>query len=219
MKTIISLLSFTLIFIFGCKKEKVTYSLTGQLVSCGSTQYTANSYVDLFQQRNGGNYKSEIVATTTTDSDGKFSFTYTPNNNLDNVLILRQSSRFGFVNLVEGIPIKNIPDFKYYYSGSGYHLIVSLNVQKPYTANDTLYVYIPGSTAATEYKAAGPFVSGRIITKINQGFYPKVNYSGTEQTIRSGLLIGGNDVFNKTYTVPFPTKCEGDSIYVNLDIR
>ena len=218
MKNLIFILSLA-ILLSSCKKEKLTYSITGQLVSCGSTQYTANSYVDLFQQRNGGNYKSEIVATTTTDSEGKFSFTYIPNNNLDDVLILRQSSGNSFINLVEGIPIKNISDFKYYYSGFAYNLVVSLNVQKPYTANDTLYVQSCSTVNPNGIKIPGPFVSGRLFVVPGLALRPKVNYSGNTQNINAGLNSSLSTVFAKDYFVPFPTKWGGDSIYVNLDIR
>jgi hypothetical protein len=54
-----------------------------------------NEGIGLFQQKNGLNNNSKVLANTTTDTKGNFSFTYETDNTLDK-LIIRASSGFWF---------------------------------------------------------------------------------------------------------------------------
>jgi hypothetical protein len=220
MKNLILFILTFSIFIFSCKKEKITHTITGQFMPCSGYNNTGD--FELYQQKNGSNSNAQILSTTKTDPNGKFSFTYTTDNTQDK-LILRTSSGFGYANIVEGIDITDIPDLKIFFPS--YHLIISLNVTKPYTSSDTLFMgnYNNGTPIGL-VKVAGPFISGRKFTFPNLYLGTAISapkYSGTLHTYNCLLNtpFGTSGAFDKDYIVPLSSKCSGDSVYVSLDIK
>ncbi len=215
MKKFIIFISIVALFT-NCKKEKVSYTIKGQVVLCfnGTQTPQANKTIELYQQKNGTNVNAEVLSTTTTDNNGDFTFTYTTTN-LSDGLIIRESSGFGYYNLIAGVPIININDMKIYYLGR-YNLVVSLNVTKPYTNNDTLYVN--NLKNLTYIKKAGPFTSGRIYKEGDVGFLEDRYYGGNKQTLYCGLNSLSNFIFNKDFIIENSKLC-GDTVYVSLDIK
>jgi hypothetical protein len=217
MKNLIIFISIAILF-SNCKKEKITRTISGQFFTCGPAAEFTN--YELLQQKNGLAIGSEVLSTTKPDITGKFSFNYTTDNTTDK-LFIRQSSGFGYNKIIENIDNKDISNLNIYLTFK-YHLIVSLNVIKPYTNNDTLF--FQSYTNTNGLKLAGPFVSRRVLVASNlyvgtSIFAPM--YSGTPQSIFCGLnsSYGTSGTFDKDYLVPLPTKCSGDSIYVSLDIK
>ncbi len=214
MKNII-LIILTSVVLFSCKKEKVTYTLSGQFVSCSSgTQYA--SKFDLFQPKNTLNTIGDVIGTIQTDINGNFSVTYETNSTKK--LLIRGSTGFGTDILLEGIDVGNVSNLKIY-STFKYHLIVSLNVTKSYTSNDTLFLQSYTNAYPNGIKIAGPFLSGRVYVAPN--LYSGTAYGGTLERYycRLNNPNGTSGPFDKDYLVPLPTKCEGDSVYVTLDIK
>ncbi len=217
MKNIVTILLLILVITSSCKKEKISYSLKGQIVLCYSpTNQVAykNAKIELFQQKIGIDRKGEIIGTTTTDSSGNFNFTYTTNNITDKIKI-RESSGFGLSDIISGIPVKNIDNLKVYYSGR-YNLVVILNVINPYTNNDTLFV--SNLKTLTYLKRAGPFVNGRVYTEGGVSLLEDPSYNGNKQTMSCGLNSLQNLIFNKEFIVSNNFLC-GDTVYVTLDIK
>lgn len=215
MKNLIIILSLIVCFT-SCKKVKVSNSIKGQIVVCYSPTNQvsyANSKIELYQQNNGTNSKSQILATTTTDANGNFTFEYSTDNSNDN-LIIRESSGFGFSNIMTGIPLKTMDNLKIYYSGR-YNLVVSLNVTKPYTNNDTLYVANPKTL--NYVKKAGPFFNGRYYFESSVPVKPDPNYSYNTENLRF-VINNDNNSFNKDFQIETNKLC-GDTVYVTLDIR
>jgi hypothetical protein len=213
MKNIISILIIFLL-LFSCKKEKVSYTITGRFLPC--TGYNNTDNYEIYQKKNGSNVNAEILATTKTDANGSFSFTYITSN-LNDKLTLRQSSGFGYSEILENIDLGDIPNL--IIGRPLYHLILSLNVTKPYTSNDTLFVLRATLYNPISFKIAGPFVSGRLLKIVNAGFYPSASYGNTRQLIEWGMKTPSYNDLTTEYFVPMPTKCSGDSVYVSLDIK
>ncbi len=220
MKNIILIFTIS-ILLFSCKKDNsITHTLSGQYIYCNGVVYTGD--FELYQEKSGSNSSGQILATTKTDSLGNFSFTYSTDNTQDK-LILRTSSGFGYNKVLEGIDIGDISNLKIY-NTHRYHLIVSLNITKPYTSSDTLFLQSYTNAYPNGIKIVGPFVSGRVYVATNLYVGTPTsapNYSGNLHTYYCGLnspyeLTGA---FSKDYIVPKPTKCSGDSVYVSLDIK
>lgn len=206
------------IFLGACKKDKITTNtIQGQIVVCYSPTNQvayANSKIELYQQKDGTNIKAEILSTTTTDNIGNFTFTYATTN-LSDKLIIRESSGFGYSNLITGIPIKDVNDLKVYFAGR-YNLVVSLNVTKPYTTSDTLS--IRNLNGGVNPKIAGPFRNGRIYKEVGIGFLRDIVYTGTEQTLNYRIYSSQILDFSKDFIVENNKLC-GDTVYVSLDIK
>lgn len=215
MKNLIIFISIAILFT-NCKKEKVTYTIKGQIIICYSPTNQvsyANSKIDLFQQKNGTFSGAQTLANTTTDTNGNFTFDFTTDNQNDN-LIIRESSGFGNSNIMTGIPLKNIDDLKIYYNGR-YNLVVSLNVTKTYTNSDTLYISNPKTL--NYVKKAGPFINGRYFVESGVSVKPDPNYEFNSENIRY-VINNDNNSFNKDYKVVTNKLC-GDTVYVSLDIK
>ncbi len=213
MKKIILFIIVAILFT-NCKKEKVAYTITGQFLPC--TGYNNTDNYEIYQKKNGSKVNAEILATTKTDANGNFSFNYTTSN-LNDKLTLRQSSGFGYSEIIAEI---NLGDISNLIIGRPlYHLILSLNVTKPYTSNDTLFIRRATLYNPIDFKIAGPFTSGRLLSKINSSYYPEVIFNGTFQVLECGMKTPNYNEFQKDYIVPRPTKCDGDSVYVTLDIK
>ena len=156
MKTTISLLTILLLF-SACDKNK-TYILKGRLIyNCGIPV----SNQDLVELKTEGEFH-----TTTTDSNGYFTFTYKKGSfgvlriNKDKILI--------------GIPLQTSPelDLGDVYVGGTIDLIVKLQVNNPHTENDTLLIFDLESNDYTKQIAIpGPFTTGVIDTFID-GYFP-----------------------------------------------
>ncbi len=203
-------------FFSNCKKENTAYNLKGRIVLCYNTGVItpfANEPIDLFQTYNGGNYKSRVLGNTSTDAQGNFSFNYITDDR-DEKLAIRASSGFGFIKIVKGIPVQNISDLKVYYSGR-YNLVIGLNVTKPYTNSDTLY--ISDLINLGYIKKAGPFVSGRVSVQPGVALN-EPEYENNKGIIYSGLNSNTNLIFNKEFIIENSKLCS-DTVYVNLDIR
>ncbi len=214
MKNIITI--FILLFFAFCKKEKIAYILKGQVVLCYSPTNQVgykNKRIELFQQKNGIDRKGEIIGTTTTDSSGNFNFGYTTSNIIDKIKI-RESSGFGISDIITAIPVKNIDNLKVYYSGR-YNLVVSLNVIKPYTNNDTLFV--SNLKNLTYIKRAGLFVNGRYYTEISVPIKPDINYEFNNEKLFY-VLNNNDNTFIKDFKIENSKLC-GDTVYVTLDIK
>lgn len=205
-------------FIFySCKKDKNSsnsHTIKGSFVNCNngnSTYNYNNTVIDLFQQSNGSNNNSKVLANTSTDSQGNFTFNYNTSNIRDK-LIIRTSTGFGFFKIIEGIPIEDLPNLKIF--TGNYGLVVSLNVTKPYTNNDTLVIIKPDSNLLKKY--SGPFVSGRIFSCKNVGILGPVYYESNGAILQAGL----NNFLdlNKSYVIENSKLC-GDTVYVNIDVR
>lgn len=204
-----------ILLLSNCKKENTTYKLKGQIVLCNNGLETsfANEEIDLFQTKGGSNNNSKVLGKTKTDAQGNFSFEYATNN-IDDRLVVRVSTGSGFLNLISGIPADNISDLKVCYSAR-YNLVVGLNVTKPYTNNDTLYV--ENVLTQNNIKIAGPFTSKRLYVVGSKSVSSQMNYGGNIEKIRCSLN-GTNDSFTKQFLVENSKLC-GDTVYVNLDIK
>jgi hypothetical protein len=213
----IAFLLFVVIAFATCKKPEVIYTLSGQIMPCFG--YSINTDLQLYQKK-ASNRDAKVLATTKADANGNFTFTYSTDNTFDK-LKLRQSTGFGFNNIIEEIDIKNIEGLKIY--SPKYHLVVNLNVIKPYTSNDTLYM--EGLTYTNPYaKFSGPFISGRKLVYTNRNVGTSINdpfYNGTNQVYicRLNSPINASQIFDKEFNVPLPSQCNGDSIYITLDIK
>lgn len=216
MKKLILIILYS-IFFGACKKDKMsTNMLKGQIIVCYSPINQipyASSKIELYQQKNGTNINSQTLATTTTDVNGNFIFEYSTDNPNDN-LTIRESSGFGISNIMTGIPLKNIDNLKIYYNGR-YNLVVNLNVTKPYTNSDTLYISNPKTL--NYVKKAGPFINGRYFVESGVSVKPDPNYGFNSENIRY-VINNDNNSFNKDYQVETNKLC-GDTVYVSLDIK
>lgn len=217
MKNLIIMVGLTLM-INSCKKnEDSTNTIKGQIFNCNNGVLIPNYLnrtIDLFQQKNGSNNDSKVLANTTTDAQGNFSFTYSTNNSSDK-LMLRASSGFGFSTLMEEIPIEDINNLKVVLPA--YNLVVGLNVIKLYSNNDSLYITKPDSNSL--FKIKGPFISGRLFTCKNVLLRGTLKYSSNEQKLSSGVYNGNTGVdLSKIYLVENNKLC-GDTVYVNIDVR
>ena len=217
MKNIIIILTVS-ITIFGCKKQSPnTYTIKGQLLNCNNgvtTPTFVNTSIDLFQQNGGSNNNSKVLANTTTDAQGNFTFSYTTTNTFDK-LIIRSSSGFGFLKIIEDIPLEDLTNLKVILPA--YNLVVGLNVIKPYTTNDTLYATRPDSNLI--FRIVGPFVSGRLFRCKNVLLNKTLSFKTNEQKLSSGVYSGlfGLDL-SKNYLIENSKLC-GDTVYVNIDVR
>ena len=216
MKNFIILLSSVFIFI-SCKKtiDSKTYTIKGKFVKCTNgveTPMLINEPIDLFQKNNGSNNNSKVLANTNTDVNGNFIFTYTTKNIVDR-LIIRASSGFGFADYMKDIPLENLENLKVY-TPPLFNLVVSLNVIKAYTSNDTLSILKPDSNLIK--KIVGPFVSGRVFNCKNVGIPNTYNYISNDLILQCGLNKFIN--LNKEYKVENNKLC-GDTVYVNIDVR
>jgi hypothetical protein len=214
----------TVILLISCKKSTMPYTFSGQLISCSSTSVYPNVKLELVEETDYGTTSGKIVATTNTDNSGNFSFSYN-GTNIKKTYAIRTVVGFGYDEIIGGITEGNISDLKIYTSFK-YHLIVSLNVIKPYTNNDTLFMakYTANGTPAGLVKVAGPFASGRKFTFPNLDIETSVyapKYSGTLHTYNClfNTTYGTSGLFDKDYILSLPTKCNGDSVYVNVDIK
>ena len=216
MKNILILISIILL-VSNCKKEKTQRIISGQILNCnngvGAPDFK-NIEINLFQQKNGSNNKSKVLANTTTDSDGNFTFYYNTENTYDKLKI-RTSSGFGFFILLEDIPIEDIRNLKII--RPSYNLVVSLNVTKPFTSNDTLFVSKPDSN--TIFKIVGPFISGRIFKSKNVPLNGTLNYNENKQKITSGVYNSATAYdLSKFYNIEKNKFCI-DTVYVNIDVK
>lgn len=214
MKNII-LVIITISIICSCKKEKVSYKLSGQLSSCFANvkRAYANEEIRLYQ-KNPGFFSNDdkALATTKTDNNGNFSFDYFAENT-NNKVAIQASSGFGFNTLVSQIPVKNIDNADFYLGG--YNLVVSLNVTKPYTNSDTLYV--SNLKTLIFVKKAGPFVSGRYYVETNVPVKPEVNYEFNSEDLRY-VINDNSNTFYTDFKIENNKLC-GDTVYVTLDIK
>ena len=204
------------LIIFGCKKQSPnTYTIKGQLLNCNNgvtTPTFVNTSIDLFQQNGGSNNNSKVLANTTTDAQGNFTFSYSTTNTRDK-LIIRASSGFDFASLMEGIPLEDISNLKVNIPPL-YNLVISLNVTNPFTNSDTLSVIRADSNIVK--KIAGPFVSKRLFVWKNYGLLGTLNYGSNGAILQAGLNNSLN--YNKGYAIENSKLC-GDTVYVNIDVR
>ena len=215
MKNIIIILTVS-ITIFSCKKASVTHTIKGQFINCNNgvtTPTFVNTAIDLFQQKGGSNNNSKVLANTTTDAQGNFIFSYSTTNTRDK-LIIRASSGFGFLKIMEDIPLEDLTNLKVILPA--YNLVVKLNVIKPYTINDTLVYGKPNS--GSDFKIAGPFVNGRLFKAENVLLTNTLKYSLNEYFVPYKI----NDPFGtfnrQAYSIENSKLC-GDTIFVNIDVR
>ena len=199
-----------------CKKEgKTTYTIKGQMLICINgveKPYLINTAINLFQQKDGSNNKSKVLANTIIDANGNFIFTYNTNNSYDS-LIIREGSGFGFNNIITDVPIKNINNLKVFYAAR-YNLVVSLNVLKPYTNLDTILVIKPDSIISM--KIPGPFTNRRLFKLIDFPARPEMIY-GKNEEIQKAYLNTNIDL-SKSYVIENSKLC-GDTVYVNIDVK
>ena len=171
MKNIITFCIISLFF-SSCKKEKVysdNFTISGQFLPCSGFNNTDN--YELVQKKTNwfSSPDINILSTFKTNNEGNFTTSFNTSNK-NNKLILRQSSGFGFSEILEEIDVTDITNLKI--GRSIYHLIINLNVTKPYTINDTLFIIGANLYTPIDFKIAGPFESGRLLKKINASFYP-----------------------------------------------
>ena len=216
MKNLYIIVSIIFIAV-SCKKDSPKlYTIKGQLLNCsnGITVPTfTNTTIDLFQLNNGSNNKSKVIASTTTDNQGNFTFSYYTNNKYDK-LIIRTSSGFGFFKIMEGIPLKAIDNLKVILPA--YNLVVGLNVSKAYTSSDTLFYGKP--VIANDFKLAGPFSTGRLFKSTNILFLNTLSYSDNEQFV-SYRINNPFGAFNRKMFIIENSKLCGDTVYVNIDVK
>jgi hypothetical protein len=221
MKQIIFFLTLIILFT-NCKKDKVTHTIKGKYISCVNAIQTpiANSGIDLFQQRDGSNYKSQVLGNTVTDAQGNFTFTYTTDNTRD-LLIIRESSGFGFNRIIEDIPVgKDVNDIRILSNGGIYNLVVRINVIKTYINLDTLFVQDFRNTNPNVnprgLPIAGPFYNSRLYA-VSRSAYP-LKYNTNKDIIYYSLNNLSSNPFSKEFTIENSKLC-GDTVYVNLDIK
>ena len=212
-KNIIIILTVS-ITLFSCKKASLTHTIKGQFINCSNNQSINydNTALDLFQQNNGSSNNSKVLANTTTDAQGNFTFSYSTTNTRDK-LIIRASSGFDFASLMEGIPLEDISNLKVNIPPL-YNLVISLNATNPFTNSDTLSVIRADSNIVK--KIAGPFVSKRLFVWKNYGLLGTLNYGSNGAILQAGLNNSLN--YNKGYAIENSKLC-GDTVYVNIDVR
>ena len=201
-----------------CKKEgKETLTIKGQMLSCidgVEKPYLTNTAIDLFQQKDGSNNKSKVLANTVIDANGNFIFTYNTTNSFDKLMI-RASSGFGFGRIITEIPVQSISNLKIYFAAT-YNLVVSLNALKPYTSSDTLYILRPDTFPITIVKIPGPFINKRVFKVGRLPALPEMIY-GKNEGIQNAYLNTNIDL-SKSYVIENSKLC-GDTVYVNIDVK
>ena len=217
MKNILIIIALASL-LYSCKKSSSTGSankITGKMVLCSNgveNPYLTNTVIDLFQQNYGSNNNSKVLASTTIDAQGNFSFSYNTSNGLDK-LTIRETGGYGFNPVITGLPIQDIANLKVFYSAR-YNLVVNLNATKPYSNLDTLKVLKGDSTITL--KRPGPFTNRRLF-KINSfTVSPEMKFEKNIETIKASL----NNTINldKEFVVENSKLC-GDTVYVNVDVR
>jgi len=158
-----------------------TYTITGKLYQDCSMQSVANQAVDLFQEYSTGvgGLNGGILAQTTTDVNGKFTFNFKDMDGFTESI--RIPAGQGYTKLLENIPqnqsISNIDVFISLTS----NIQISLQVSNTYTSSDTLFI-TDFRNLSEKLKVAGPFLNGTLYTAIN---FPILNkkYTGNGESL------------------------------------
>ena len=153
------ILLFVLFLFNACIKDTKVYTIKGILSqNCNHTPI-AGEALELWQQREVGNQKATL-ATTTTDGNGYFTFSYKVDN--DNYpLTIRNAGGYTYM---ERIPQRQNLQNLVVYQAPTTSIKLSLNVQNAYTSSDTLYITDFRIYTTEKLKIAGPFTSGELYT-------------------------------------------------------
>lgn len=207
MKSTFSILLLTLPLLFMAshcpKKNKAPRTLRGRIVAgCDGTPM-ANLNMMFSQQTTQFNTGGR-VGECTTDENGYFELIYTPEHN--GLLTL-----YSHGPVLTDIPLDDQLDLGDVYYSAAVNFTVRLDVQNPYTDQDTLYYYdwnYPVSSTTWVKKIPGPFQSGFIDTVTNATFmdFP-ISYS-KESTIKVNYYINVYDPNNNAKVSLMP--CSGN---------
>jgi hypothetical protein len=142
-----------------CEKEKnkPEYTVSGTLrESCGAPP-KAGAYLELFQDASGSGLSQSQTLHTTTDNQGRFSFTYKDQTNIP--LSLYYGTPTSSTKILMGIPNeKNVELGNIYINGKG-NFYIRLNAFNSHTSADTLY-FTNFHEFNKKYKLSGPFSNG-----------------------------------------------------------
>ena len=151
-------LLFTILFA-GCSDPE-TFVVTGQLVEGCDQVPISSQEIELFQIDNG------TIATSTTDSEGRFSFAYSEDRLSGNEKI-----SLGIVGSLQSLRfVSTVPandDAGTLILAPTVDIILSLNVSNPYTEKDTLFYTDYRLQNGSLAKLTGPFQSSVIDTALN----------------------------------------------------
>ncbi len=185
-KKLLVLLVFVLVFLLcGCPQSKndiQQYFIKGKILhSCDNPIPVKNTNIDF--ELAGFYPTSQTVATSTTDSNGNFYFSYssltvTSHNPSISMGILAGAS----YNEIIGFDVNKSIDAGNVYSQSNYFFVLKISTDSAYTSNDSLITYENG--VYNPKYTIGPFYSGQIIDTINSSM--SVNFNHPEN---NGLLL------------------------------
>lgn len=194
-----------------CKKDGPTFIVSGRLLEDCSMKPVPNQSLDLFQEYLmglDGRLNGGILAQTTTDANGNFSFEFKDEHG--STYSIRRPAGLGYKKLIENIPqnqsIFNINVFKSLTS----HIKVSLQVSNAYTTSDTLFI-TDFRNLSKKLKVAGPFLNGTLYTAED---FPILNnnYAANIESI-------GYKINNANWTIlPF-TFNNCDTTIINVPIK
>lgn len=214
MKAPLSIIAsfFVIMSMTSCVKDKHTYTISGTLYQGCTTTPLANQELAFFQsvnanillQTSGGD-----LGTTVTDANGRFSFGYVAKNDLN--IKIQLPAGFGFSDVTTGVPSKrNIENMNLFYSPRT-TIQVRLNVTRPYTSGDTLYI-VDYRNAGSFLKVKGPFTSGVLYIANNYGFDSV--YDNKSNTTLS-FKVGNNSTINtKTFAL---LPCDTSRVTVDIN--
>lgn len=160
----LTLLLFTAFAFHACiKQEAKSYTLSGTLYRDCSGVPLKGEYIELFEIMRGtglsGPSGHKVVGSTTTDSAGRFTITYS--NKDANYFRLRLRNNYDVLDFIEINPLKNIEGLKVYANATA-SVKVILNVRNTGSTRDTLL--ITDLQSRTNLRLIGPFTNGELYT-------------------------------------------------------
>lgn len=157
-----------------------TYTIAGHLYTDCNLEPVKNFKMRLIIDHPNGPYGTDYDMTveSTTDSNGYYKFEF--KNKRDYPLVIEYSAGAGFNTLMSAIPAKTSLNDLSLHMNPSTNITVGINVNKPYTASDTLFI---ADFRTNKYLAIpGPFTSGTIYTAVNFGLFEE-NYIGEKRDL------------------------------------
>lgn len=195
------------LFINSCEKvSENKISIKGHLYSDCNRQPLSNVLLQLYKPNTGaGQGGITILSEVTTAQDGSFQFDIISTLHQ---LTLRRDGSSG--EIMYNIPGENTIENVEVFSPAKTIIEVRLNVQHPYTNQDTLYV-TDYDNVYVKKKVAGPFATGVLYTSTNFTI-PIPNYLNSDMDI--GYKINNRDWVIKNF---FLNPCQTNSVTVDIN--
>jgi hypothetical protein len=212
MKNILSiiLISITLV---SCKPEVIQGAFTvkgGVFKDCSKTPII-NMPLELKVYYYENNYpKYKTLSSATTDSTGKYSFSFTNPPSGEIYLAYAGSPYPGYIN---SIPFQNI-DSLFFYTNASAKIKSKLVVTNSYSNTDTLFVYAFNGFYKN-YKLVGPFSSGQLFPDFSFRNLNVLDYGVNTQKVGISYKIGTNSKWIDSNINVFP--CSQNTI--NIEIK